>query len=139
MTKAKTSKNIGALRESTNLVPKTKSNTRWTASFAMIHRFDLDCLSFYTYRYFELEPAFEEIESLELFLLTRAEKKALKSIYEEIKDLHSITMVLQDSKLTMSQVRHLFYGVMRRFPTISLNLRKMLFLLCWYFGSVFSL
>lgn len=38
MTKAKTSKVIGALRQDTKLVPKTKSVTRWTGSFSMVRR-----------------------------------------------------------------------------------------------------
>ena len=39
MTKAKTPKILGAIREETDLKPKTKSVTRWTGAFVMVARF----------------------------------------------------------------------------------------------------
>src|SRR4051794_1319954 len=117
MTKAKTMKIRGSLREYTDLAPKAKANTRWTGTCIMINRY------FYLVKvthvsYFKLEEHLVEEPDLKNFLLNKMEKKTLEGLVQPARDFLSIMVALQRASLTMGQVRKLFDGVIEKYPSM---------------------
>lgn len=51
-------------------------------------------------------------------LLAPVEKRLLKKVMECMRDFHSVMFALQSESCTMGQVRKLFDGIMRRYPTM---------------------
>lgn len=98
------------MREKTNLVPKKRCNTRWSADFVMVKR------------YFELREylpgVLELFPDLEIYFLSISEENTLKNISETMKNFEEVTLLLQKKKFTLGEMRVLFDGVLEKYPTM---------------------
>lgn len=115
MVKLRTLKNSALLREHTNLRPKLLCTTRWTGAFKMVSR------------YFELKSFVQEIveeANLVDHMLIPTEERQLQDLLIKMKDLWSVMMKLQDSKIQLHQVRILFNKIMDTYPTMTQYLAK---------------
>lgn len=112
MVKLKTLNASSVLRSLTKLKPKARNVTRWTSSFVMVQR------------YFGLKPIFtellEDLPEIADFMLSAREDQQLEALRPSLQNLHSVTLKLQDSKITFGQVRAIFDHVIATYPGISL-------------------
>ena len=108
MKRLRTLKNAAALRKKTDLRPVMRNQTRWSSAFKMISRF------------LELYP-FLDVTNPEIaeFLPTAIEKIEIECVYEDLKKLDSITLKLQNDKLSLFETRVLFDPVIGKFPQIA--------------------
>lgn len=110
MVKLRTLKNANALRKYTELRPKLICKTRWSGAFNMVERF------------FELvEPIKKLIESEFDETLQLPKKSALeniKGLFDKMKDFNSVMLKLQESNITLLDVRKLFDFTINSYPTM---------------------
>jgi len=109
MQRLKTAKLSGALRHQTPLRPMTRNRTRWSSTFAMLKRYE------------EIRSFVQGIgdESLLDLILSPREEKILSNLIADCDKMQSVTLALQRSDISMSQVRLLFDGLCSSFPSFS--------------------
>ncbi|KAE9222005.1 hypothetical protein PF002_g15411 [Phytophthora fragariae] len=105
MAKLNTIKNRHHLREADALMPVFRNLTRWSSTFAMIDR--------YFAIYAKLDRVDDELAD---FIPTPRENVRLKELYEDLKNLESVSKKLQTSSVSLLDVRMLFDHVMKHYP-----------------------
>ena len=98
-------KQAGKLRTQTDLEPVTRNVTRWSSTFAMLKRF------------FELRPFLDESDkALVCNLPSGRECLLLQKLLEDLTELESITIQLQESSISLSDVRSIFDVCIESYP-----------------------
>lgn len=76
-----------------------------------------------TKRYFELRQflpdALENFPELQDFCLSMTDENTLKQLNECMKKFQDVTLMLQRQDLALGQVRYIFDGLVKQFPTMS--------------------
>ena len=106
MIKLKNIKISSKLRKLTPLRPITHNATIWSSIYHMLER------------YIQLKQ-FLDSSDVELaeYIPTTLEDIKIKTILDDMNKLHSITVLLQKEFIILGQVRDLFDGVIKHFPT----------------------
>jgi len=117
MTKLRTIKGRAVLRRVTDLSPVLRNDTRWSSSYAMLHRYPklepaLNSLGHGTLEEFDIQP----------LLLRRAESERAHALLKVLTDFEGVTKTLQRSTLTLSGARRLFDLVCQRYPQLKTRL-----------------
>jgi hypothetical protein len=100
-------KQAGKLREKTDLEPVKRNVTRWSSTLAMLKRF------------FQLKPFLDERDAdLAFNLPSGRECIQLQKLLEDLTELDSITIQLQDSRISLSDVRSLFDTCIESYPSM---------------------
>jgi hypothetical protein len=107
-------KKAGKLRQFTDLEPVTMNATRWTSKYAMIER------------YFQLEEYIKEMNDAELDILLPSgrELAQLKTIQNQLSDFNLITLKLQDTSISLLEVRLLFDEAISCYPSMEFHLAE---------------
>ena len=101
-------KQAGKLRTKTHLEPVKRNVTRWSSTFAMLKRF------------FELKPFLDESdEELAQHIPSGREMIELQKLLDDMAQFESITKKLQESTISLSDVRSLFDTVIESYPTMN--------------------
>ncbi|KAE9181133.1 hypothetical protein PF005_g22991, partial [Phytophthora fragariae] len=91
--------------------PVFRNLTRWSSTFAMIDR------------YFSIYAKLDRVDDeLADFIPTPRENVRLKELYEDLKNLESLSKKLQTSSVSLLDVRMLFDHVMKHYPTTKAQL-----------------
>ncbi|KAH9108067.1 hypothetical protein AeMF1_016685 [Aphanomyces euteiches] len=106
MRKLKTIILSAKLRRLTNLSPKTRNATRWSSTYAMFQRY-MDIKGFLRF----LDD--REVESM---LPTVSQDREISDLLETLDDLNSATVALQDSEISLSDVRDIFDEAIETYP-----------------------
>ena len=106
MKKLRTPIVAGALRTKTHLRAKCNNVTRWSSTAAMLERYQ-------KIKVFLPELRLEAVDSL---MLSYLEEREVENLNSHMSDLDSVTRALQNSEITLSQVRCLFDSVIEKFP-----------------------
>jgi len=108
MSKLKTLKLSAKLREYTNLRPRKSYEKRWSGTHAML------------LRYKQLQEFLPKLESSEIneLLLTPQEDVSVDLLLKELKDIDSVTKILQARCTTLSDVRALFDALIDQYPNM---------------------
>jgi hypothetical protein len=110
MTRLKTNKNRGFLRQFTHLAPQGKNDTRWTSTLTMLQR------------YIELMPHLGKIKDIEQLVLPLSKADELMALVKICQEFEGYTLVLQEDGLMLHEVRDLFDKLMERYPTMDIYL-----------------
>ncbi len=111
MCKLKTIKNSAAFKELTNFKPIQKNDTRWSSTSAMINRYQ-------ELKPFILSLAISSNDTTISFIPTVQENSVINKLADNLKKLNSITRALQDTSLTLSEVRFLFDEIVLSYPVM---------------------
>ena len=105
-------KRAGKLRQLTHLEPIVMNVTRWSSKFTMIKRF------------FELEENIKEMRdpARNRLMPSGFDVEALKRLQKDMKKLDKVTVKLQNSSITLLEVRDLFDETIKRFPSMGFYL-----------------
>ncbi|KAH9118961.1 hypothetical protein LEN26_011855 [Aphanomyces euteiches] len=106
MRKLKTIILSAKLRRLTNLSPKTRNATRWSSTYAMFQRY-MDIKGFLRF----LDD--HEVESM---FPTVSQDREISDLLETLDDLNSATVALQDSEISLSNVRDIFDEAIETYP-----------------------
>jgi len=106
---------LGAkLRKFTNLRPVKRNATRWSSSLEMLLRYE------------RLKGFLSDLESEEIddLILGTIEGRRVETLIKMLKDIESVTKLLQAQNTTMSNVRSLFDALEDAFPEMKSRLGK---------------
>ncbi|KAL3657496.1 hypothetical protein V7S43_019101 [Phytophthora oleae] len=106
--KLRTLKQAAKLRQKTPLEPVLHQDTRWSSTYAMLER--------YFQLYEHLSTVDEELEDL---LPSRATHRSLRQLFDELKDVESISKKLHSSDLTMLDARDLLDDLLEIQPSFA--------------------
>ena len=107
MTTLRQVKQAGKLRTKTNLEPIIRNVTRWSSTYQMLKRF------------FRLQEFIDETdEVLAANMLSPLEMIALKDLMEDLEQFQSTTILLQDAKRNLREVRCIFDEMLKHYPTM---------------------
>ena len=111
MKKLSTMKTAAKLRQKTTYKAVTRNVTRWSSTYKMVKRYHI------------LHPFLQE-DDMEItnYFLSPGEHRLMKSLLPILEDFNSVTIALQASMCSLSRVRALFDGVMRKYPSMELYL-----------------
>ncbi|KAJ8561568.1 hypothetical protein ON010_g8112 [Phytophthora cinnamomi] len=108
MVKLRTLRQSAKVRRQTHLRPIIRQHTRWSSTFAMLHRF------------FEMLPFLDsDDEELVDVLPSAAAKRRLRALLEELKNVESVSKALQGEGVNMLDVRVWFDGLIASKPSYS--------------------
>ena len=100
-------KQAGKLRIKTNLEPIIRNVTRWSSTYEMLKRF------------FRLQEFIDKTdEVLATNMLSPLEMIALKDLMEDLEQFQTTTILLQDSKRNLQDVRCIFDEMLKHYPTM---------------------
>lgn len=113
MKKLSTPKMLAKLRNHTHLRPLRHNSTRWSSVFFMIKRFcDLR----------EVLPKLGS-ETIDDLTPNNTQCRKIEAVLTKLSDLESVTKVLQDDSISISDVKHLFEEVVTSFESTNDKLR----------------
>ncbi|ETP50571.1 hypothetical protein F442_04153 [Phytophthora nicotianae P10297] len=107
MTQLRTKKNSASLGEYTDLRPVKRNVTRWSSTFKMVKRF------------VEFKDAVKHVEAVDELMPRAPDCRKLEKLLEDLKALDSECLALQSNKTTLSDVRIMFDGVIKRYPNMA--------------------
>lgn len=97
---------IAKFFKATGYRPKTRNVTRWWYSFEMVKR------------YTQIREDVEEIDSpdVDILLLTTGQNRRVDTLMSMLKDLESVSKLLQSDETKLADVRGEFYYVIDTYP-----------------------
>ena len=106
-------KQAGKLRTKTPLEPVIRNDTRWSSTHNML-------LRFFCIREFLDDTDIALIHNMP----TPLEVNALNIAMEDLKEFESTTILLQDEKRTMSEVRAIFDAMLSKYPEMERHISE---------------
>jgi hypothetical protein len=108
MTTLRQVKQAGKLRTKTDLEPIIRNVTRWSSTFEMVKRF-LRLLEFID----------TTDEALAVYLPTPLEMITLKDLMKDLEQFQSTTLLLQEAKRNLQEVRSIFDEMLKHYPSMN--------------------
>ena len=104
----KTLKGAGKLAKKTDLQAVTRNQTRWSSTYTMLKRF------------FEIEPHLQQDDpNVEDLLPNTRDRNKLVDLNARMREFDEVTKMLQCEKLNLSDVRHCFDHMMKKYPDMN--------------------
>ncbi|KAH9123596.1 hypothetical protein AeMF1_005451 [Aphanomyces euteiches] len=95
------------LRQLTDLAPVRRNMTRWSSTFNMVSRF------------LELLPALDQMESINEFMLSRAQVQRVKALFQHLEEFETVTKKLHSDGIDIADARTLFDGTLAKYPSMA--------------------